>query len=83
MQCISKLSGFFEGSGKNNGGKSDNSDKRTLGMTDKHMCPDCRGAMAEVDRVNENGFSFIWYECMQANCNGQWLEKKAGQMEVV
>jgi hypothetical protein len=50
-------------------------------LADKHMCPNCRGAMAEVDRVNENGFSFIWYECMQANCNGQWLEKKVGQME--
>jgi hypothetical protein len=32
MQCISKLSGFFEGSVKNDGGKSDNNDKRTLGI---------------------------------------------------
>ena len=42
----------------------------------KHLCPQCRAEMAEVDRVNENGFSFIWYECKRADCDGQWLEKK-------
>jgi hypothetical protein len=43
----------------------------------KHLCPQCHGEMAEVERVNENGFSFIWYECMRVDCDGQWLEKKA------
>jgi hypothetical protein len=46
-------------------------------LANKHRCPECGGRMAEVERVNENGFSFVWYECMMANCDGQWLEKKA------
>ena len=49
----------------------------------KYMCHNCRGAMAEVDRVSENGFSFIWYQCMRANCDGQWLEKKSTKKERV
>lgn len=55
--------------------------KNFFGVSNKHMCPNCSGAMTEIDRVNENGFSFIWYECIRANCDGQWLEKKVGQME--
>ena len=42
----------------------------------RHLCPQCRGEMAEVDRVNENGFSFVWYECTRPDCDGQWLEKR-------
>ena len=45
-------------------------------VANKHLCPDCRGAMAEIDRVNENGYSYIWYECIRADCDGQWFEKK-------
>ena len=41
----------------------------------KHLCPECGGVMSEVARVNENGFAFIWYECVQDSCDGQWLEK--------
>ena len=43
----------------------------------KHLCPQCGSSMAEVERINENGFSFVWYECTRTNCNGQWLEKRA------
>lgn len=42
----------------------------------KHPCPDCRGEMVEVNRVNENDFSFIWYECTRAGWGEQWLDKK-------
>jgi hypothetical protein len=41
------------------------------------MCPDCGGSMNEVDRVNEDGFTYIWYECAEVGCDGQWLERKA------
>lgn len=43
-----------------------------------HPCPVCRGEMTEAERVQENGFVFVWYECRQPGCDGQWLEKKAG-----
>ena len=41
----------------------------------RHLCPECGSVMSEVARTNENGFAFIWYECVQQNCDGQWLEK--------
>ncbi len=41
------------------------------------VCPDCGGSMNEVDRVHEEGFAYIWYECAEIGCDGQWLEKKA------
>lgn len=40
-------------------------------------CPDCGCLMTEVERVTESGYTFVWYECRQDNCNGQWLEKLA------
>lgn len=48
----------------------------------KHVCPECKSIMSEVDRVTEHGVSFIWYECTQEGCNGQWLEKTTSKMEV-
>ena len=47
-----------------------------VNLASKHLCPECSSSMKEVDRVNENGFIYIWYECNQPHCNGQWLEKK-------
>ncbi len=41
------------------------------------LCPNCRGMMTEVDRVFENNAIFIWYECTDTRCGGQWLDKKA------
>jgi hypothetical protein len=42
----------------------------------RHLCPQCHSTMNEVERINENGFSFVWYECTRAGCDGQWLEKR-------
>ena len=39
-------------------------------------CPECGNKMVEAERVNENGFIFVWYECTRAGCSGQWLEKR-------
>jgi len=46
-------------------------------LVNRHLCPECGGAMAEVERVSENGFSFVWYECTRTDCDGQWLQKTA------
>ena len=40
-------------------------------LADNHLCPNCGRMMAEVDRINENGFSFIWYECIKDGCDEQ------------
>ena len=38
-------------------------------------CPECRMMMFEVDRTQECGMTYIWYECSTDSCDGQWLEK--------
>jgi hypothetical protein len=41
----------------------------------EHFCPECSAQMMEVDRHNENGALFVWYECSRDGCDGQWLQK--------
>ena len=41
----------------------------------KRPCPQCGEKMREIDRVNENSFVFVWYECTNPVCDGQWLQK--------
>ena len=42
---------------------------------DQKCCPECGDKMREVDRCNENGVLFVWYECSRNNCDGLWLQK--------
>jgi len=42
---------------------------------EQKFCPDCGAQMTEVDRRNEDGALFIWYECSKNNCDRQWLQK--------
>jgi len=32
--------------------------------------------MVETDRIVENGFAYIWYECSEVDCTEQWLAKR-------
>jgi hypothetical protein len=32
--------------------------------------------MLETDRIVENGFAYIWYECSAEGCMEQWLAKR-------
>ncbi len=38
-------------------------------------CPECGGPMTEVDRRNENQALFVWLNCNNNDCDGQWLRK--------
>ena len=49
--------------------------KRFERVTNEKCCPECGARMAEVDRCNENGSLFVWYQCIENNCDGQWLQK--------
>lgn len=53
--------------------------KTNLSAIGQVMCPDCKTVMAEVDRLAENGVSFIWYECTRDGCDGQWLDKRTSK----
>ncbi len=46
----------------------------------ERVCPECGAAMAEFDRLVEDGAMFIWYACTREACMGQWLTKKALRM---
>ena len=38
-------------------------------------CPECGGSMSEVNRRNEGQAVFVWLNCSNNDCDGQWLEK--------
>ena len=40
------------------------------------FCPRCGSIMVETDRIIENGFAYVWYECSVADCMEQWLSKR-------
>ena len=40
------------------------------------QCPRCGSTMVETDRVVENTFLYIWYECTATGCTEQWLTKR-------
>ena len=42
---------------------------------EQKFCPECGAHMVKVDRRNEDGALFVWYECSRDNCDGQWLQK--------
>jgi hypothetical protein len=46
----------------------------------ERLCPECGAAMAEFDRLAEDGAVFIWYACTREDCTGQWLSKKSMRM---
>ena len=49
---------------------------------DEGLCPECGQYMQEVARLDEDGDIYIWYECDQENCPGQFLRKiPAGKEE--
>ncbi len=41
------------------------------------LCPACGAVMLEVDRLREGSHVFIWFECSQKDCGGQWLQKRS------
>jgi hypothetical protein len=50
--------------------------ERFSGARHGYTCPDCGSTMIEVEQSDENGFVFIWYKCVEIDCEGHWLEKR-------
>jgi hypothetical protein len=53
--------------------------QKNTGAKNHQLCPECRGKMAESERVCENGSIFVWFKCIDKNCSGQWLQKMPSQ----
>ena len=57
---------------------TESSDKLTAKFQqaqEQKFCPECGAHMVKIDRRNEDGTLFVWYECSKDNCGGQWLQK--------
>lgn len=60
-----------------NSGNNNRMTVKSRQALDSARCPECGEQMKEVERCNEGGILFIWYECEKENCDGQWLQKMA------
>ncbi len=48
----------------------------------QQICPECGVRMAEMDRLCEGNYVFVWYKCSKTGCRGQWLAKIPRPTEV-
>lgn len=39
------------------------------------LCPKCGRELHEVERMVEDGFLYLWYECDGPECEDRWFEK--------
>jgi hypothetical protein len=37
-------------------------------------CPQCGSQMKEAERRKEGATIFVWFDCIKADCDGQWLQ---------
>jgi hypothetical protein len=45
-------------------------------VSNRH-CPQCGSPMKEVDRRKEGPITYVWFECVKVDCEGQWLQSYA------
>jgi hypothetical protein len=45
-----------------------------LNVVDNHRCPQCGGLMKEAERHKEGSITYVWFECVKADCDGRWLQ---------
>jgi len=43
-------------------------------VINKRCCPQCGGPMREAERHKEGSTTYVWFECIRAGCDGQWLQ---------
>ena len=46
------------------------------GKKQEVFCPRCGTIMVETNRIVENGFAYVWFECSVADCMEPWLSKR-------
>ena len=52
-------------------------------VVNNQHCPQCGGKMNESDRFEEGLITYVWFECVKADCDGQWFAHllKKGALE--
>ena len=51
-------------------------------VVNNQRCPQCGGLMKESERREEGSITFVWFECIKTNCDGQWLQSYANSLPV-
>ena len=51
-------------------------------VVNRRRCPQCGGPMKEADRCKEGSITYVWFECVKADCDGQWLQPYASLQAV-
>jgi len=46
-------------------------------VVNRRHCSQCGGPMKEADRREEGSITYVWLECVKADCDGQWLQPYA------
>jgi len=46
-------------------------------VVNNRYCPQCGSMMKEAKRRKGGSVTFLWFECIKANCEGQWLHSYA------
>jgi len=47
-------------------------------VVNNQHCPQCGGLIKEAQRRKEGSITFVWFECIKADCDGQWLQSYLG-----
>ena len=43
-------------------------------VVNNQRCPQCGGLMKKSERREEGSITYVWFECIKADCDGQWLQ---------
>ena len=47
---------------------------RLFKVINNQRCPQCSSQMKEADRRKEESVTYVWFECVKADCDGQWMQ---------
>jgi len=47
-------------------------------VVNNQHCPQCGGLTEEVDGCKEGSIAYVWFECVKADCDDQWLQPYTG-----
>lgn len=51
-------------------------------VVNNRHCPQCGSLMKEAERRKEGSITYVWFECVKADCDGQWLQSYANLLPV-
>jgi hypothetical protein len=47
-------------------------------VVNNRRCPQCGSSMNEEVRYKEGAITYVWFECVRTDCDGQWMQSYLG-----